>query len=119
MKLLIRWLLSAAALMVIAHVVPGIYVRSYGTALIAAAVIGLVNATLGSLVKFVTFPITIITLGLFLIVINAAMLKVAAYFTPHFAVTTWTAAIIAAILLSIVSSILHWLLREDRDRDRR
>ena len=118
MKLLIRWLLIAAALMVIAHVVPGIYVRSYTTALIAAAVIGLVNATLGSLVKFVTFPITIITLGLFLIVINAAMLKVAAYFTPHFEVSTWTAAIIAAILLSIVSSFLHWLLRDDRERDR-
>lgn len=116
MKLLIRWFVSAAALMGIAHIVPGIYVRNYGTALIAAAVIGLVNATLGSLVKFVTFPITIITFGLFLIVVNAAMLKVAAYFTPHFEVTTWTAAIIAAILLSIVSSFLHWLLREDRER---
>ena len=116
MKLLIRWLLSAAALMVIAHTVPGIYVRNYGTALIAAAVIGLVNATLGSFLKFLTFPITILTLGLFLIVINAAMLKVAAYFTPHFAVTTWTAAIIGAILLSLVSSFLHWLVKEDRER---
>src|SRR5262249_28133565 len=109
MKLLIRWFLSAAALVGIAHIVPGIYIKNYGAALIAAAVIGLVNATLGSLVKFVTFPITILTLGLFLIVINAAMLKVAAYFTPNFAVTTWTAAIIGAILLSIVSSFLHWL----------
>jgi putative membrane protein len=116
MKLLIRWLLSAAALMVIPHIVPGIYVRNYGTALIAAAVIGLVNATLGTLLKFLTFPITIITLGLFLIVINAAMLKVAAYFTPHFEVTTWTAAIIGAILLSLVSAFLHWILREDRER---
>jgi putative membrane protein len=116
LKLLIRWLLSAAALMVIAHIVPGIYIKNYGAALIAAAVIGLVNATLGSFLKFLTFPITILTLGLFLIVINAAMLKVAAYFTPHFAVTTWTAAIIGAILLSLVSSFLHWLLREDRER---
>jgi putative membrane protein len=116
MKLLIRWLLSAAALMVIAHIVPGIYIKNYGAALIAAAVIGLVNATLGSFLKFLTFPITILTLGLFLIVINAAMLKVAAYFTPHFAVTTWTAAIIGAILLSLVSSFLHWLLKEDRER---
>jgi putative membrane protein len=116
LKLLIRWLLSAAALMVIAHVVHGIHVRSYGTALIAAAVIGLVNATLGSFVEFLTFPITILTLGLFLIVINAAMLKVAAYFTPDFEVTTWTAAIIGSILLSLVSSFLHWLLKEDRER---
>ena len=116
MKLLIRWLLSAAALMLIARFVPGINVKNYGTALIAALVIGLVNATLGALLKFLTFPISIVTLGLFLIVINAAMLKVAAYFTPHFEVTTWTAAFIGAILLSLVSSFLHWLLRDDRER---
>jgi putative membrane protein len=118
LKLLLRWLLSAAALMVVARVVPGISVRNYGTALIAAAVIGLVNATLGTIVKFLTFPVTIITFGLFLIVINAAMLKVAAYFVPHFEVTTWTAAVIGGIILSLVSSFLHWILRDDRDRQR-
>ncbi len=118
MKLLIRWLLSAAALMVVAYFVPGFRVHSFGTALIAAVVIGLVNATLGLVVKVVTFPLTIITLGLFLILINAAMLKVAAVFVPGFDVTTWTAAIIGAILLSLVSSFVHWLLREDQDRRR-
>ena len=116
MRLLIRWLLSAAALMVVAYYVPGIHVRNYGTALIAAAVIGLVNATLGSIVKFLTFPLTILTLGLFLIVVNAAMLKVAAALTPHFEVTTWTAAVIGGLVLSLVSSFLHWMLREHRDR---
>jgi len=118
MRLLIRWLLSAAALMVIAYFVPGFHIKNFGWAMVAAAVIGLVNATLGAFLKFLTFPVSIITLGVFLIVINAAMLKVAAYFTPHFEVSTWTAAFIGAILLSLVSSLLHWMLRDDRDRQR-
>jgi putative membrane protein len=117
MKLLIKWLFSALALMAIAHFVPGFYVRNFVDALIAAAVIGLVNATLGSVVKFLTFPLTILTLGLFLIVVNALMLKVAAFFVPGFQVRTWTAAIIGAILLSIVSAMMHWLL-DDRPRER-
>ena len=118
MRLLIRWLLIAGSLMVIANFVPGFYVRNYGAALIAAAVIGLVNATLGALVKILTFPLTILSLGLFLIVVNAAMLKVAAWFIPgSLEVQTWTAAIIGSILLSLVSAILHWLLDEKR-RDR-
>ncbi len=118
MKLLVRWLLSAISLMIVAYFVPGFYVRNFVAALIAAAVIGLVNATLGVLVKIVTFPVTILTLGLFLIVVNAAMLKVAAWFMPGgFRVQTWTAAIIGAILLSLVSAILHKLV-DDKHHER-
>jgi putative membrane protein len=118
MKLLIRWLLSAAALMIISHFVPGFYVSGFEAALIAAAVIGLVNATLGTVLKFVTFPLTILTLGLFLVVVNAVMLKVAAFFSPGFQVRTWLAAFIGAILLSLVSAILHRLLDDKRDERR-
>jgi putative membrane protein len=115
MRLLIRWLISAVALLIVAHVVPGIYVRGFTGALIAAAVIGLINATLGLLLKILTFPLWILTLGLFLIVINAAMLKLAAFFMPAlFEVQTWTAAIIGAILLSLVSALLHWLVGDKR-----
>lgn len=114
MRLLVRWLLSAAALMIVAQIVPGFRVRGFGYALIAAVVIGFINATLGSLAKIVTFPLTILTLGLFLIVVNAVMLKVAAFFSPGFAVQTWTAAFIGAILLSLVSGFLHWLVRDER-----
>jgi putative membrane protein len=117
MRLLIRWLLSAVAFMVVAYFVPGFYVRNFVAALVAAAVFGLVNATLGALVKIVTFPLTILTLGLFLIVVNAIMLKVAAAFVPGFHVYTWTAAIIGAILLSLVSAIMHWLV-DDKRRER-
>jgi putative membrane protein len=114
MRWLIKWLLSAAALMIVAHFVSGFYVRNFFAALIAAAVIGFVNATLGLVVKVLTFPLTILTLGLFLIVVNAVMLKVAAFFVPGFNVTDWTAALIGAILLSIFSALLHWLLDEKR-----
>src|SRR6516162_4292131 len=117
MRLLVRWILSAATLMVVAHFVSGFYVRNFVAALIAAVVIGFVNATLGTLLKILTFPLTILTLGLFLIVVNAVMLKVAAFFTPGFAVTTWTAAFIGAILITIISTFLHWLL-DDRQRER-
>lgn len=114
MKLLIRWLLSAISLMIVAYFVPGFNVRGFGAALIAAAVIGFINATLGVLLKILTFPLTVVTLGLFLIVVNAAMLKLAAWLVPGFQVRTWLAAIIGAILLSIVSAILHALVGDER-----
>jgi putative membrane protein len=115
MRLLIRWLISAISLLIVAHFVQGIYVRGFTGALIAAAVIGFVNATLGTFLRIVTFPVWILTLGLFLIVINAAMLKVAAFFLGSlFEVRTWWAAIIGAILLSLVSAILHWIVGDKR-----
>lgn len=117
MRWLIKWLISAISLMIVAYFVPGFHVRGFVAALIAAAVIGFINATLGTIVKVLTFPITIVTLGLFLIVVNAIMLKLAALFVPGFQVDTWLAAIIGAILLSLVSSFLHWVVG-DRRRER-
>lgn len=114
MKLLVRWLISAASLIVVAKLVPGIVVHGFIYALIAAAIIGLVNATLGSVVKLLTLPLTFLTLGLFLIVVNAIMLKVAAALSPGFEVQTWGAAFIGAILLSLVSTFLHWLVGDKR-----
>src|ERR1019366_8298817 len=76
-KLFIHWVLSAAVLMVVAHFVSGFHVLGMQPALVAALVIGLLNGTLGLLLKIVTFPITIITLGLFLLVINALMILIA------------------------------------------
>jgi putative membrane protein len=103
--------------MVVAHFVNGFYVRNFTAALLAALVIGLVNATLGTVLKVLTFPLTFLTLGLFLIVINAVLLKVAAFVTPGsgFEVRTWTAAFIGAIAISIISTLLHWLLEEKRE----
>lgn len=114
MKLLVRWLINAVALMVIAYFVQGFYVRSFLDALIAAVIIGLINSTLGLFLKILTFPFTLVTFGLFLIVINAVMLKMAASISPGFTVATWKAAFIGAILLSLITSFLHWLLKDER-----
>ena len=83
-------------------------------ALIAALVIGLVNATLGLLLKVLTFPLTILTLGLFWFVINALMLELASGFVKGFEVRGFFAAFVGAILMMIVSSILQWLLMPKR-----
>ena len=114
MRLLVRWLINAISLMIVAYVVPGFVLQGFIYALIAALIFGLVNSTLGLILRVVTFPLTILTFGLFLIVINAIMLKMAASVTPGFVVQTWTAALIGAIVLSLVTSFLHWLIKDDR-----
>ena len=110
MRLLLNWVLTAVAVWIVSHVVPGISVDSPTTALIAALVIGLVNATVGLILKVLTFPLTVLTLGLFWFVINALMLELASVFVRGFQVRGFLAAFIGAIVLSIVSSVLHWLV---------
>src|SRR6476469_4298388 len=119
MRLLVRWIINALSLLIVAYIVPGFELHGFGAALIAAVVFGLVNATLGLVLKVITFPLTIVTFGLFLVVINAIMLKMAASVTPGFAVQTWKAAFIGAILLSLISAFLHWLIKDDRRMDSR
>jgi putative membrane protein len=114
MRLLVRWLINAVSLLIVAYIVPGFELHGFIAALIAAIVFGIVNSTLGLLLKIITFPLTIFTLGLFLIVINAIMLKMAASVTPGFIVHTWTAALLGAIVLSLVSTFLNWLIKDNR-----
>jgi putative membrane protein len=110
MVLILHWLLSALSILIVAHVVPGFEVRGFGTALLAAVVIGLVNATLGFVLKILTLPVTILTFGLFLIVINALMLLFAAMLVPGFAVHGFGPALLGAIVLSVVSFVLRFLV---------
>jgi putative membrane protein len=117
-KLLVRWLINAISLLIVAYFVPGFKLHGFGAALIAALIIGLVNSTLGLVLKVVTLPLTILTFGLFLIVINAIMLKMAASVTPGFAVDTWRAAFIGALLLSVITTFLHWLIKDTRRAER-
>jgi putative membrane protein len=114
-RLLLHWILSAVAVWIVAHVVPGISVSGPVAALIAALVIGLVNATLGLLLKVLTFPLTILTLGLFWFVINALMLELAAALVPGFYVRGFIPALIGAVMLSLVSSVLQWLVMPSRN----
>jgi len=107
---LVHWILTAVAVWVVARVVPGIYVSGPMAALIAALAIGFINATLGLVLKILTFPLTIVTLGVFWFVINALMLKLAAAIVPGFEVRGFIPALIGSVLISVVSSILQWLV---------
>ncbi|HEX3662239.1 MAG TPA: phage holin family protein [Acidobacteriaceae bacterium] len=115
LRLLLKWLLYALALLITAHLVPGFHLRSMAAALIAVLIIGFLNMTLGLLLKIVTFPLTILTFGLFLLVINAFILKLAGNVVPGFYVSTWSAAFIGAVVLALLNLLLRLLLdRDDR-----
>lgn len=109
MRHLINWLLSALAVWLVAQFVRGFHVSSVPAALIAALVIGLVNATLGVLLKIVTFPLTILTLGIFWFVINALMLELASAIVPGFHIDSFASAFWGAIVLSLVNMLFRWL----------
>jgi putative membrane protein len=112
-RLLLKWLLYAFALLVTARLVPGFHVKSIAAALIAVLVIGLLNATLGLLLKLITLPLGILTLGLFFLVINALILKLASGVVPGFIVGTWGAALIGALVLALLHMLLSLLLDKD------
>jgi len=116
MRLLLNWVLSALAVWIVSQVVPGIHVNGVAAALIAALAIGFINATVGMLLKVLTFPLTLLTLGLFWFVINAAMLKLASVLVRGFEVNGFKAAFLGAIVLSIVSSLLQWLIMPRRQQ---
>ena len=111
-RLLAHWILSALCLLLVAHFVPGFFVRGFGTALIAAVVIGLVNGTIGMLLKIVTFPLTIITFGIFWLVINALMLKFAALFVPGFEVRGLWPAFWGGLILSALNMVVRHLVKK-------
>jgi putative membrane protein len=105
--LLVSWFLGALSLMIVAYVVPGFVVHSFGAALVAALVIALVNSTLGVLLKILTLPLTIVTFGFFLFVINAFILRMVSGLVGGFAVESFGAALVGAIVLALVSTILR------------
>src|SRR5438477_8113408 len=114
MRLLLNWVLSALAVWIVSRIVPGFVVTGVFAALIAALVIGFVNATLGFFLKIITFPLTLLTLGLFWLIINAVVIKLAAAIVPGFHVYTFGAAFWGAIVLSLVNMALKWLVLPDK-----
>lgn len=115
-RLLANWILSAVALLIVAHVVPGFYVRDFMAALGAALVIGLINATLGVFLKVITAPLSLLTLGGFLLVVNALMLMLASSLLRGFQVRGFMAAFIGGIVLALVNMGLRWIFGERRRR---
>jgi putative membrane protein len=110
LTLLVHWVLSAVCLLLVARLVPGIIVTGLGTALIAAVVIGLVNGSLGTFLKLVTFPLSVLTFGILWLVINALMLKLAAVFVPGFEVRGFWPAFWGGVILSLLNLIVRHLL---------
>ena len=116
MRMLLNWVLSALAVWIVSRVVPGIYVSGPIAALIAALAIGFINATIGVVLKILTFPLTLVTLGLFWWVINALMLKFASALVPGFQVRSFGAAFIGAIVLSLVNLLLKAIALPAKDQ---
>jgi len=110
MRMLLHWIITALAVWITSRVVSGFYVDGPFAALIAAVVIGLVNATLGLFLKIITFPLTILSLGLFWFVINAIMLELASMLVPGFHIRSFGAAFVGSIVLTIVNMLLKWLV---------
>ena len=113
MRLVVVWLLNALALMAVAYLMPSVHIESFGTALVAALVLGLANAVVRPILVLLTLPVTILTLGLFILVINGAVFLGVARLVSGFEVAGWGAAILAAILFSIVSWFLSALILKD------
>jgi putative membrane protein len=110
LTLLARWIVNAAALLLVAYMYPGVQVGSFTAALIAALVLGLVNAVIRPILVILTLPVTILTLGIFLFVINALLFWLVAEVVGGFAVTGFVAALIGSLLFSIITTLTSWLL---------
>ena len=107
LKLIAKWLLSAAALLFVAYLYTGVEVRTFTAALIAAFVIGLLNSVVRPLLVVLTFPVTVVTLGLFLFVINALMFWAAAGVLDGFHVRGFVAALIGSLLYSAMGVVIE------------
>jgi putative membrane protein len=113
MKLLVAWFLNALALLAVAYFVPGIHIAGLAAALIAAAVIGLVNILIRPILVLLTLPVTILTLGLFIFVINGLLFFAVGHFLQGFTVTNLITGILGAFLYGLISWVLSALILGD------
>jgi putative membrane protein len=112
MALLLHWVLSAIALLIVSRIVPGFHVLGLWPALIASLVIGLLNATVGLFLKIITFPLSILTLGLFLLVINGIMILVASSIVPGFRVYGFGPAFWGAVVLALLGMVIRAVVKD-------
>jgi putative membrane protein len=115
MRFLIRLLLNGVAVLCAAWLIPGLHVDTPATAIIAGIALGLVNAIVRPLLILLTLPLTLITLGLFIFVVNAICLALVAWLVPGFSISGFAAALIGALVISLVSWILSAILVDKKD----
>ncbi len=108
--ILIKLCIVAVAMLIVSYLMDGVRVRSFGAAFIAAVILGLVNAFIRPLLMFLAAPINWLTLGLFVFVVNGVLFKLVAEFVDGLTIKNWTSAIIGSILISIVSTVMNWVL---------
>jgi putative membrane protein len=112
MALLVQWLLYAIALLVVSKIVPGFHVAGLWPALIASLVIGLLNATVGLVLKIITFPISILTFGLFLLVINGLMILLASHIVRGFIVRGFVPAFFGAVVMALLGMVIKAIMKD-------
>lgn len=115
-SLLLHWVITAAIILMISNIMPGIQIASFGTAMIAAVIMGLVNFFIRPLLSILTLPLNFLTLGLFSFVINALMFALVAWLVPGFEVNNFMSALGGSILMAIMTSVLGMFLPERTSR---
>jgi len=117
-RMVLHWVLNALALIIVSRLVHGFVVSGLGAAMVAVIVIGLLNATLGLLLKLITLPLGILTFGIFFLFVNAFMLRFASGLVPGFRVETFSAAFWGALVLSLLHLVFGFLFKSGRDAAR-
>lgn len=117
MGFILKILVTAAAVFVASWLLDGVHIDSLQTTIIVALVLALLNTFIKPILVFLTLPITIVTLGLFLLVINILIIKWAASLVPGFSVDGWWAALLFSLIVSVVASILESLVGDKNDKD--
>ena len=110
MSLILRMLLNALIVYAVAHIIKGVHIRGFGTAILVAVVLGLINALIRPVLFLLTLPINVLTLGLFTFVLNALLFWSVTWFVPGFSVDSFISALVASFLVSLMSLIFSWFL---------
>lgn len=114
MRLIVTWLINAGTLLLLPYVLPGVTVASFGTALVTALILGLANTIVRPVLVLLTLPATLLTLGLFILVINALLFWLVASVVDGFRVTGFWTAFWGALAFSVISTVVSWLVLPDR-----
>jgi putative membrane protein len=117
MRFLVRLVLNGLAIIIAAWLLPGIHITSNLSALLAGVILGFVNAIVRPVLFFLTLPLTLLTLGLFIFVLNAICFALTAWLVPGFSIDGFFSALVGALLVSVVSWILNGLVVGRRERD--
>ncbi|MBP6975488.1 MAG: phage holin family protein [Candidatus Moranbacteria bacterium] len=113
MTVLLKWVVSALAFLVLPYIVPGISVKGFGTALLLAFLWGVIGITVKPILVILTLPINLLTFGIFTFIINGALLFMLGGFIKGFEVKTFFAAILGALALSLIHMLSHWIIKSD------